>query len=271
MADLIPSVPPPGGPIYRVNRRGRTPFEPPSWVLAGPVAIFKGRYDDPAGWVMPEDRRFRTIYCGTQKAAALGEIIDAKGLRPSIRTIAELPAVDPNRPVDPRSLTFNIWEDWYSRRCLETARLHHELRFADVDAPETPQILGSIQLLARIALKLQEEEKIHRFDQSAITSQHRELTQAIARYIYELVDDKGQPVYAGIHYTSGLNHDWECWAIFDTRIRYEADSPGLPEAILPDDPGLHEVARAFRLPIEIHGGRLICPWCKDDDCGGECE
>src|SRR5438876_716601 len=104
MADLIPHVPPPAGIIYRVNRRGRTPFEPPGWDNAGSEAKFAGRYDDPAGLSIPEEYRFRTLYCGTRKAAALGEIIDNKGLRPSLRTIAELPSVDPDRPVDPGSL-----------------------------------------------------------------------------------------------------------------------------------------------------------------------
>ncbi|MGA7732471.1 MAG: hypothetical protein WCD37_14525, partial [Chloroflexia bacterium] len=233
-------------------------------------AKFNGRYDDPAGLSMPKDLRFRTVYCGTRKAVALGEIIDGKGLRPSLQTIVELPAVDPDRPVDPSSLKFYISEDWRSARWLETARLNHALRFANVDAPETPQILGSVPRLAHIARELQEQGKIHRFDQSAITSQHRELTQAIARYVYELVDDRGHPLYAGLHYSSGLNHDWECWAVFDKRIQHESGSPGIPEPISPDDPELREVARVFRLPIEIYSGKVICPWCKDDDCDGDC-
>lgn len=270
MVNLIPHVAPPAGTIYRVNRRGRSPFEPPDWHFADAEGKFNGRYDDPAGFSIPEDLRFRTIYCGARKAAALGEIIDGKGLRPSLRTIADLPAIDPDRPVDPGSLKFYISEDWRSVRCLETAHLHDELRFADVDAPEAPQILGSVPRLARIALRLQEEGKIHRFDQSSITSQHRVLTQAIARYIFQLLDDRGQPLYDGIHYTSGLNHDWECCAIFDKRVRHRAGSPGFPETINHDDPDLREVASVFRLPIETYGGALICSWCTDDDCEGEC-
>lgn len=258
----IPYVPPPVGMVFRVNRRGRPLFQPPNWALAGVEGRFAGRYDDPTGTTIPEKYRFRTIYCGTTHAAALGEVIAGKGLRPDLKTIAQLRDIETNSPTNPELLEFHISEEWRSSRWIETARLHESLRFADIDASETLTILRLVPNIARKAQELIDEGKIADFDRSALYGSHT-LTQHLARYVYEQVDGDNSPKYAGIRYTSRLNAQWECWAVFSSRIRREL---GFPETILHDNPGLREVSILFKLPIEIYGGKLICPWLEDEVC-----
>jgi hypothetical protein len=88
-----------------------------------------------------------------------------------------------------------------------------------------------------------------------MTSQRRRFTQGCARYVYDRVDDVGRPSYAGIRYPSRFNDEWECWAVFDDRIRHESGWPGLPASFFPDDPDLIDVARLFNLTIETFSGQ----------------
>ncbi len=262
MVNDIPYVSPPLDMVFRVNRRGRPLFQPPNWELAGVERRFAGRYDDPGGANIPENHRFRTIYCGTSRAAALGEVIAGKGLRPDLKTIAELHEVETENLITPGLLTFHISEEWRSARWLETAKLHETLRFADMEAPETLDILRRVPHLAGKAQELIGTGKLADFDRSALYGPHT-LTQYIARYIFEQMDNNNRPMYTGIHYKSRLNANWECWAVFDNRIHREI---GFPETILHDNPGLREVSIVFKLPIETYGGKLICPWLEGDDC-----
>ena len=61
--------------------------------------------------------------------------------------------------------------------------------------------------------------------------------------------------FAGIRYLSRLNAEWECWAVFDDRMRHVAGCPGLPTSIPRDDADLIEVARQFNLTIEVNARR----------------
>jgi hypothetical protein len=264
MVSTIPYVFPPADMVFRVNRRGRPLFQPPNWALAGAERRFGGRYDDPAGTAIPENYRFRAIYCGTSRAAALGEVIAGKGLRPDLKTVVKLQEIETDSPANPGLLKFYISEEWRSARWLETAKLDESLRFADMEASETLGILRLVPHLARKAQELTNEGKLADFGRSALYGPHT-LTQHLARYIYEQVDIDNRPMYAGIHYASRLNATWECWAIFDSRIRREI---GFPETILHDNSGLREVSGVFKLPIETYGRKLICPWLEDDDCSG---
>lgn len=99
-------------------------------------------------------------------------------------------------------------------------------------------------------------------DLSSVTSHQRRFTQGIARYIYDQVDETGRSGFAGIRYPSRLSPEWECWAVFDDRVRHLHGWPNIPSSVYPDDPDLQEVARLFGLTIEIFPGQdqFIRPW-----------
>jgi hypothetical protein len=156
-------------------------------------------------------------------------------------------------------------EEWRASRHIERATLDATLRFADIEADETLHILRNVPHLASTALDLIKHGKLQEFDRSALYGPH-ELTQYIARYIYEQIDTSHRPKYDGIHFTSRLNNGWECWAIFDTRLQLKIATA---EPILYDHPGLREAARVLHMPIEAPDGTLICPWLPDDACGDE--
>ncbi len=99
-------------------------------------------------------------------------------------------------------------------------------------------------------------------DLGTVTGAQRRFTQDIARYVHQQVDVDGRPRFAGIRYPSRLNPEWECWAVFDDRIRHLPGWPNIPVSFFPDDPDLHSVARLFGLTIEIFPGQddVIRPW-----------
>lgn len=261
MVSQLVAVPPPDTPVYRVAR-GADPFAPPPWEYADDDGTFGNRFDDPGALVgIPESERFRTIYCATQRAAAFGETIAR--MRPSLELIAQLAAVDDVvddeplvetlrgvvDPEDPRRGL--VPSDWRLRRRVGVTHLDPSLRFVDLAAPQTMTHLRTA--LAKRAAEL----GIDDIDLSTITSRQRRFSQDCARYIYEQVDEAGNPLYAGIRYPSRLNPDWECWAIFDTRMVHH---PCPTETIHPDDTGLVEAAELLGLTIEsVRKGDFLRP------------
>lgn len=234
------------------------PFAPTPWefLLQRPY----GRFDDPRiqdGF--PTERCFRVIYCATQRAGAFGETV--AHFRHRLDVLAQLAdVIDEDEPadavqadlVDPepphRPLVTSRWR--LSRR-MGATYLDPSLRFVDISAPETHQHLR--QVLAPVAVSLD----ITDIDLSAVSGPQRQFTQECSRYIYDLMDVSGNPVYAGIRYVSRLNLNWECWAIFDGRFRH-TPLPG--ETIHPHDPGLMEAARLFELSIEgVRPGQYLRP------------
>lgn len=244
----VPWVHPPSRSLFRVARRGRDPFDPPPWAVAGPDGTFGNRFDDPSGKRgVPEEQRFRMVYCGTQPACAFGETIAR--FRTSIKLIAELEAIQDDEPLIPELRGGLIPEDWRSGRWLGNTRLDPSLRFADLEDPQTAHILRSVSHLAECAVAA----GLVDIDRSTLNGPNRDFTQEVARYIYQQLDDHGEPIFAGLHYNSRLHGQWECWAIFSDRMRH---SPGMPETIYADHPGLREAARLLNLRIEVFGELL---------------
>lgn len=67
----------------------------------------------------------------------------------------------------------------------------------------------------------------------------------LARWVYSQTDDTGHGLYTGLHYRSRLDKNWECWAIFNSRITIGVcDSV----AITADDADL----KKDRQPLESH-------------------
>jgi hypothetical protein len=233
----------------------------PRWERADDDGTFGNRFDDPsAEQRIPPGKRFRTIYCATQRAAVFGETMAR--FRPSVALLAQLSAIEDDEPlelalagavdpVDPhRGL---VPADWRQRRRVGHTVLDPSLCFVDLAAGETMQYLRAT--LAPVAKRL----GVADIDLSVVTGPQRRLTQEIARSIHDQRDQNGGPRFAGIRYLSRLNAEWECWAVFDDRMRHVAGCPGLPTRIPPDDADLIQVARQFNLTIEVnarHGSYL---------------
>ncbi|HET9017103.1 MAG TPA: RES family NAD+ phosphorylase [Thermomicrobiaceae bacterium] len=236
------------------------PFAPRSWDDVGEDGTFGNRFDDPGALRnIGTARRFRTIYCATERVAAFAEVVAR--MRPSIRLLDQLAEVDDeDEPlddvfagvVDPEFPAHGlITHDWRLRRRVGKIALDPALRFVDLDDPE------NIDLLRRELAPLLRVRKMD-LDLSTLVSGDRALTQAIARFVYEQQADDGHPMFAGIRYVSRLSASWECWAVFDSGLHGDK---GLPETVHPDDPGLLEAARVFQLTIEgPTRGHYLRPW-----------
>jgi hypothetical protein len=226
--------------VYRVAR-GFDPFAPPDWAFAKDDGTFGNRFDDPGAYRgMPEERRFRVIYCATEPAGAFGETVAR--FRKNPRLLAKLQQIEDSDSLDPELDEGGIIpEDFRLKRSIGASRLSDTLLFADFRNGETLTILG--RKLATWLDRFDLEE----IDLSTITSSHRRLTQEASRYVYELVDS-GQPVYAGIRYASRLHADWDLWAIYHDRMVHSPED--VAGDIREDDPGLQEAARILGLRIE---------------------
>ena len=242
--------------VYRLARGPADPFSPPDWDRAQDDGTFGNQFDDPSGEdEVPPDRRFRMIYCATQRVATFGETMAR--FRPSISLLTQLGAIIDDEPleqalagvIDPEDLHRGLVPaDWRQRRRVSHTVLDSTLRFVDLPAIDTMQHLRPV--LAAVAERL----GVPDIDLSSIAGPQRRLTQEIARYVYDQQDDKGQWRYAGIRYLSRLKAEWECWAVFDDRMSHLRGWPGIPISVLADDDDLIQVARRFDLTIEVVSG-----------------
>lgn len=260
----LATVSPPSGGVYRLTRGPAEPFAVPDWDRTAPDGTFGNRFDDPsADEGRPPEERFRVTYCATQRAATFGETVAR--FRVSLKLLSELGTLDDDEPVeeslrgavDPEDFRHGLLPaEWRMRRRIGHTLLDPSLLFVDIANAETMQHLRAA--LASLA----DELKISDVDLSSLTSQQRRFTQGIARYIHEQAEDSGHPRFAGIRYPSRLNPEWECWAVFDDRIRHMPGWPSLPASFFADDPDLKSVARLFGLTIEVFPGQdhYIRPW-----------
>ncbi len=254
-------VNPPVGGLFRVGWHN-DPLGPPPWSNALPDGTFGNRFDDPsaADDFQTEDR-FRCIYAGTTAEAAFGETLDQ--FRVSIDQLNLMASVvedaeaiealfgdvfdleDPSIP--PRGI---VWARWRDERRLVTAHLDSSLRFADLASPASLQHL-QYHLPAAAA-----QAGLRFVDFPAVMDRaNRAFTQACARYVYDLRDAEGAPLFHGIRYLSRLNPiAWACWAVFVDRSEGSL-TPGFPEPIAATHPALCSVARMFDLSIELFEGR----------------
>lgn len=253
---LVTVSPPPGG-VYRLSRGPAEPFDPPEWERAQEDGTFGNRFDDPSAkdGTRPEER-FRVIYCATQRGATFGETVAR--FRPDLDLLASLDVISDEEsvaealagavdPKDPRRGL--ILADWRLKRRIGHTVLDPSLGFVDIASAETMQYLRNA--LAPLADQL----GLSDVDLGSVTGSNRSFTQECARYLHDQTDDVGNPVYAGIRYPSRLKSDWECWAVFDDRIRHASGHPGFPTTFHADDEDLMEVARLFNLTIEVFPGQ----------------
>ena len=133
------------------------------------------------------------------------------------------------------------WRD--DRILLELRTDPDGLPFVSIDDGGTLDRLGEEESLVR---ELAAWGVTSDLDRSAIYSQDRRITRMLARWVYSQTDDTGHGLYAGLHYRSRLDKNWECWAIFDSRITI-----GVCDrvAITADDADLKRIASRWKLTI----------------------
>jgi hypothetical protein len=243
VSDLV-VVSPPAYPVFRIAH-GPDPFAPREWDYSHEDGTFGNRFDDPGGrphptgqrGIIPQDARFRVIYCATHRAGAFAETIAR--FRPDPDLYLALQQIKDDEPLDPSLQGGVVPVDWRIQRLLGITNLDPALNFVDIVAPESRAHLTAALALLLKALAITD------VDLSAITNKElRTFTQEIARYVYEQRDEGGQVLYAGIRYVSRHNPNWELWAIFHDRLKH---TPRMSESIFPDDPGLLEACTRLGL------------------------
>jgi hypothetical protein len=243
-------VPPPSSVVFRI---ARDPFVPPPWDYANNILLprtFGGRFDDPGGrWGVPVEERFRTLYCTTQRTGAFAETIDPLRVKlpefmQRVRDFVTDTADDEAFQQYRRGV---IAREWLDKKSIGSTLLDPNLRFIDLEASETLQTLNRVPRLMRLAARFDLDQIDRRV--LVLRGEQMRLSQEIAYWAYQQVDDRGNPV-AGVRYLSRLGGEWLCWALFDTRVAGR-HRPGYIGPIDPSDPDLIEVARGFDLDIEV--------------------
>lgn len=71
------------------------------------------------------------------------------------------------------------------------------------------------------------------------------MTRWIAQWAWHCSHEVGFPKFAGVRFSSRLDTDWECWAIFEDVLPEEKER----RSILRQDEALQRVADLYRLDI----------------------
>jgi len=194
------------------------PLEFPPWNRCS----WANRFDDPA-------RRFRTLYCARERRTALRETL--ADFRPNTKVLAELRRLrldsDELRPAP-------VPLDWRDKRLLAPARIH--FRSGELVDLDDSSVRGELE---REHADLLERHAMDHLDIAQIRSRDREVTQRIARALY----DRGA---AGIAFGSNLN-DLPCFALFEARCQLNPD--GEPEPLTASFPDLLAVCQEFGLAV----------------------
>ena len=257
-------VPPPEGVVYRVGRRNTDLWMGRDWSKSSSTAhvpgTFGNRFDDPGAIFdppIPLDRRFQVVYAATTIAGAIGETI--AGLRPSLEALAraaeELGQNDPDAVEAFQQLAVTPWTldmQWRKSRQISMAQLPPEALFVDLMAPKTLQYLRTVPWLVYMA----RERQFGDIDRAFLMTSDREITCRISRLVYARTAKYADLHVSGIRYESRHGPGWDCWAIYQDRIR--PTQVGSLE-VDPANPGLLEAAAALGANIEVDTGEIIDP------------
>ncbi len=190
-----------------VERRTKSPLAPVVDLYAG-----KGRYD--VGGHMrsvfsgePSD----VVYYGETPLVAMAEKLSYSrrwDLPP------ELLEMDQDDPL-PEWLTRGaVPADFVDLHCATGAIIDAKYRFVRVASPRTLWYLNRISHLVDKARK----NNYQAIDLGVLTGPHKEITQAISLFFYKQTDAAGKPLYDGIYYPSRLGQDWNCLAVYASRV-----------------------------------------------------
>jgi hypothetical protein len=134
--------------------------------------------------------------------------------------------------------------DWRNQRIAVQAsfvpsEVLPEIRFLDIEALKTRHQLEK-ELAPLLAYYGYSE-----LDVPTVRGGDRRITRWIGKWAFELRNDDGSPMFAGIRYLSRLNTEWECWAVFhDVEIQERSRQP-----IERGNPSLAAIAREFELTV----------------------
>jgi len=247
----IPAIQSGRTPVYRLGYMP-DPFVPPPWRIIRrrdpqieahhDDATAGGRFDDPAARQgIAEARRFRTIYCASERVAAIAESLEPfRSSAGDKRRSPELEDIVSQHP-ELRNAAGTVTPDWIAKRRVGATLLDARLRFVDLGESTALDYLN--ETLGAFARSL----GFRRIDYGTVLSSNRLLTQRIAGHFYELLDPHtDEPLFAGISYISSLDLGWRCWAVFDQRARPE---PMAVTPLAPEDPDLLHVVDRFKLRI----------------------
>lgn len=215
-------------------------YQPDPWNWApwgyAEAGRFSGRWDDPAG-------NWRALYVGQSAVACYLEVLAP--FRPDPTLQADMDAIEGNDDEDDEHSTIPpgfLPHNWCDPRLRCSAQVSG--RFALPSHHETLPTLREQFLAMAIAAGFAD------LDASTVRdAEHRELTQSISAWIYEIVGPDGDRIN-GIQYASRHGDAFILWAIYE---RGADDSPPEviarhePNPISPDDEHLIEAMRIHRI------------------------
>lgn len=222
-------VKPPGAGVWRVGRAPdpiNFPDPPKADDLDYPKA--GNRFDSPT-------ENFSVCYFATDLTACFGETLSRFRPNPALAEAAE--EDDFMRigevPADWRNQRIAVQASFVPNKVLST------IRFLDVEALKTRRELER-ELAPLLAYYGYSE-----LDVPTVRGGDRRITRWIGKWAFDLRDEDGTPVFAGIRYLSRLNTEWECWAVFhDVGIGEISRQP-----IERGNTSLTAVAREFGLTV----------------------
>jgi len=192
------------------------------------------RFDSPLG-------TYRVLYFASTLDGCFGETLAR--FRPDVEVLAVIRDEWEEKGFMAHG---EVPRDWRQRRiavrvglAADAHRFPRGIQFVDVNSGAT-----------REALRVELAEMLTYFgyrdlDAATVHTHDRRVTRYIGQWAYDATDEDGRPLYAGIRYSSRLDSDWECWAVFDdVSIVEQARQP-----ILAGDPALQRVADRYNLRV----------------------
>jgi len=221
----------------RVHRVGYAP-DPWAWTpwQYAHNGRFPGRWDDPNGL-------FRTLYVGDSRLSCYLEVLACFRSDPVVATALDDIVEDSDDAEDhPTATPGELSPDWLTPRRVGSARLSGWYA-----APGARQ---SLPTLRSQFLRVAHDLGVPDVDAAAIRlAEPRELTQQMARWIYQQTGPEGQPM-AGVRFASRHGDELILWALFerahDTTTSRELSNT-TTEPLNVDDPELLQALRAHRL------------------------
>ena len=152
------------------------------------------RFDDP-------ERQYQVLYASSDKLGAYTECISR--FRHSTLELPQLEDFDGFQPTIQPGI---VPESWFENRYVELAILKGN--YADVSSASWTAYFAQHQSVKEL---LPDNED---YDISMLRGQRRELTQRISRIVYDMSNNDGSQIFAGIFYPSRFGDNLHNWAIF---------------------------------------------------------
>lgn len=223
-----------------VERQTKIPLAPVDEEFAG-----KGRYDVGGHLRNPlSGEKSDVVYYGETELIAMCEKLSYNrrwDLPP------EFMEIEDDEPLAEWIACGDVSADFPELHTVTTAIIGETYRFVRVAAAETLWYLNRVTHLVDKAKKF----NYPAIDLGVLTGPNKEITQAISLYFYKQVDSAGKPLYDGIFYPSRLGQNWNCLAVYASRVTpritdmrpLHKNDPTLKQALTYMNLKLEEVSR----------------------------